>query len=214
MATSLYIRNRWSLDGLRGRPQAALWSDNFGTVDTSTYTNPISGGSTTLQLAVPDGTEYTNFLILSDHNRSELDFRKNRIENRQRTINGTMRSYHVADKLQISFSWDNLPSRSFNKDPMFAASGVSNVQDLQDYTMDGGAGGVELLDWYENHNGAFWMLLAYDKYNEFEGEDRYDYLGQYNQLLQVYFTSFDYTVVKRGARNHDLWNINVSLEEA
>ena len=212
MATSLYIRNRWSLDGLRRRPQAILWADNYGTVDTSTYINPMSGGSTTLQLAVPNGTEFTNFIILSDHNRQDLSFKKTRIENRQRMVNGSSRSYHVADKLQFSTSWQNLPSRSFNTDPNFDASGVSSVEDLKDYTMDGGAGGVDLLDWYENHKGAFWMLLAYDKYNEFE-TDRYDYLGQYNQLVQVYFSSFDYTVVKRGGTNHDLWNVSVSLEE-
>lgn len=214
MATSQYIRGRWSLDGLRKRPQAILWSDNVGTVDTSTYTNPYTSASTSLQLAVPNGTEYTNFLILSDHNRSELDFKANRIENRQRMINATMRSYHIADKLNISFSWDNLPSRSFNKDPLFnSTTGLATASNLNDYTIDGGAGGVELLDWYENHKGAFWMLLAYDKYNEFDTNE-YDYLSQYNQLLQVYFSSFEYSVVKRGGSNHDLWNISVSLEEA
>lgn len=214
MATSQYIRGRWSINGLRRRPQAILWSDNIGTVDESVYTNPFTSASTSLNLAVPNGTEYTNFIILSDHNRSELEFKQNRIENRQRTINGTMRSYHIADKLNISFSWDNLPSRSFNKDPILSAStGLPTANNLEDYTYDGGAGGVELLDWYEKHNGAFWMLLSYDKYNEFD-ENKYDYLQQYNQLVQVYFSSFEYRVIKRGGTNHDLWNISVSLEEA
>ena len=214
MATSQYIRGRWALTGLRKRPQAILWSDNFGTVDTTSYTDPNTGASASLKLAVPTGTEYTNFLILSDHNRSELNFSANRIENRQRMINGTMRSYHVADKMQISFSWDNLPSRSFNKDPLFNSStGLATATGLSDYTVDGGAGGVELLEWYENHKGAFWMLLAYDKYNEFE-TDKYNYMSQYNQLLQVYFTSFEYTVTKRGGSTYDFWNISVQLEEA
>lgn len=191
-----------------------MWADNAGTLDSSTYTNPFTGASASLSLAVPNGTEYTNFIILSDHNRSEIDFAQDRIENRQRMINGGMRSYFVADKLKISWSWSNLPSRSFNKDPMFnLSSGSAMAVNLEDYTYDGGAGGVELLDWYEKHTGAFWMLLAYDKYNEFD-EDKYDYLQQYNQLIQVYFSSFDYTVVKRGGTNHDLWDINVSLEEA
>jgi hypothetical protein len=213
MANANYIRGRWALDGLRRRPQAVLWSDNFGTLDSTTYVNPGTGASASLQIAVPNGTEYTNFLILSDHNRSELEFTKNRIENRKRMINATMRSYHVADKLEISFSWENLPSRSFNKAPAFDPNtGKPTATNLEDYTVDGGAGGVEILDWYENHNGAFWMLLSYDKYNEFTS-NQYDYLGQYNQLLQVYFSSFDYTVVKRGGTNHDLWNISVSLEE-
>lgn len=213
MANANYIRGRWAISGLKARPQAVLWSDNFGTLDSTIYTNPNTGASASLQLAVPNGAEYTNFLILSDHNRSELEFTKNRIENRKRMINATMRSYHVADKLEISFSWENLPSRSFNKAPEFNPNtGKPTATNLEDYTVDGGAGGVEILDWYENHNGAFWMLLSYDKYNEFTS-NQYDYLGQYNQLVQVYFSSFDYTVVKRGGTNHDLWNISVSLEE-
>lgn len=214
MANSSYIRGRWKFNGYRPRPQAILWSDNFGTLDATPYTNPSTGASASLQLAVPNGTEYSNFIILSDHNRSQIEFNNDRIENRQRMINGTMRSYHVADKLKISWSWDNLPSRSFNKAPLFdPATGLPTAINLNDYTVDGGAGGVELLDWYENHKGAFYMLIAYDKYNEFDTNE-YDYLGQYNQLLQVYFASFDYTVVKRGGTNHDLWNISVALEEA
>lgn len=193
MATEAYITGRQKY----ARPQAILWSDNFG-----------SSASTTLQLAVPDGTEYTNFLILSDHGRGELSFGKQRIENRKRMINGTMRSYHVADKLTISIQWDNLPSRSFASDPNFDADGATLEYE---YTVDGGAGGVELLDWYENHNGPFWMLLAYDKYNEFSGSR--EYLNQYNQLVQVYFSKFDYSVVKRGGTNFDLWNVSVELEE-
>ena len=214
MANASYIRGRWATNGLRQRPQAILWSDNFGTLDSSTYTNPNTGASASLQLAVPNGTEFNNFLILSDHNRSELQFNKNRIENRKRMINATMRSYHVADKLEISFSWDNIPSRSFNKDPLFDTNtGLPTAINLEDYTADGGAGGVEILDWYEKHQGSFWMLLSYDKYNEFTSNE-YSYINQYNQLLEVYFSSFDYTVVKRGGSKHDLWNISVSLEEA
>lgn len=186
------------------RPQAVLWSDNFGSVDTS--------ASSSFALAVPDGTEGDSFIILSDDNRSELSFSCERIENRQRMINGTMRSYHIADKLSISWSWEMLPSRSFNKDPLFDISGSPTAIDLEDYTSDGGAGGVEILNWYENHQGPFWMYLAYDKYNNFTS-NKYSYLSQYNQLLQVYFASFEYNVVKRGGTNFDFWNISLTLEE-
>jgi hypothetical protein len=31
--------------------------------------------------------------------------------------------------------------------------------------------------------------------------------------MEVYFADFNYTVVKRGGANHDLWNISVTLEE-
>lgn len=181
-----------------------MWADNFGSLSTS--------ASSTLQLAVPDGVENSNFIILSDDNRSELSFACERIENRQRMINGSMRSYHVADKLKISWSWDMLPSRSFSNAPSFSSSGVQSVNGLQDYTTDMGAGGGDILEWYENHKGSFWMYLAYDKYNNFEN-DKYDYLAQYNELIQVYFASFDYNVVKRGGTNFDFWNISLSLEE-
>lgn len=203
MASEAYIRGRWALNGLRMRPQAILWSDNFGSPSAST------------QLAIPDGNEGSSFIILSDHNRSELSFSQQRIENRQRMINGTMRSYHVADKLQISWSWDMIPSRAFNTAPLFdPETGKATNPQAVDYTVDGGAGGVDVLRWYETHPGPFWMLLAYDKYNEFDGNpNQYEYLAQYNQLLHVYFSSFEYNVVKRGGTNHDLWNISVTLEE-
>ena len=45
MATTAYIRGRWGLQGLRMRPQAILWSDNFGTIDSS---------SASFALSVPD----------------------------------------------------------------------------------------------------------------------------------------------------------------
>jgi hypothetical protein len=83
-----------------------------------------------------------------------------------------------------------------------------------EYTSDGGAGGVDILDWYETHKGPFWMFLAYDKYTNFDNtEDPYAHLNKYNQVIQVYISDFSYTVVKRGATNHDLWNISVTLEE-
>jgi hypothetical protein len=127
------------------------------------------------------------FLILSDDNRGAIDINQERLEQRQRTINGRMRSYHIADKLKFSWSWNLLPSR---------------------------AGGVEILDWYENHKGPFWMYLAYDKYSNF-GDDNaaFGHLAQYNQIVQVYFADFSYSIVKRGGNNFDFWNISVTLEE-
>jgi len=38
-------------------------------------------------------------------------------------------------------------------------------------------------------------------------------LNRYNQIIEVYFADFNYSVVKRGATNHDLWNISATLEE-
>jgi hypothetical protein len=210
MATEAYLTGRRRYN----RPQALLWSENPGTLVDGVY--------------IPDGyevqgnydestdTDLTNqFLILSDHNRGELNFTPTRIEQRQRTINGRMRSYHIADKLTMSVSWNNLPSRGYYQDAGFDEDGLSAYKNTTgEFTSDGGAGGVELLDWYENHTGPFWMFLAYDKYSNF-GKDNaaYGHLAQYNQIMQVYITDFSYSVVKRGGTNHDLWNISVSLEE-
>jgi hypothetical protein len=115
----------------------------------------------------------------------------------------------------MSVSWNNLPSRSYYQDAGFLATGLSpEKKTTSEFTADGGAGGVELLDWYENHTGPFWMFMAYDKYSNFGKADAdYGHLAQYNQIMQVYIADFNYSVVKRGGSNHDLWNISVTLEE-
>jgi hypothetical protein len=197
------------------RPQGLLWSDNPGV---------YAGG-----MWVPNGTEKEDFIILSDHNRGEISVSKNRIESRQRMINGTMRSYYNADKSTVSVSWEMLPSRSWERQIVFDAEGKPQYLDLdqagtptniaysQMNTVDGGAGGVDLLHWHENHSGPFWVYLAYDKYNNFAGypsSDSHSHLGIYNEVKLMFFASFDYTIVKRGGTNFDLWNIQVSLEEA
>jgi hypothetical protein len=210
MATEAYLTGRRRYQ----RPQALLWSENPGTLSNGLYIPTgyeIQGNYD----AETDQSLINQFMILSDHNRGELSFTPTRIEQRQRTINGRMRSYHIADKLTMSVSWNNLPSRGYYQNAGFDEDGVSAYKNATgEFTSDGGAGGVELLDWYENHTGPFWMFLAYDKYSNF-GKDNEDYghLAQYNQIMQVYIADFSYSVVKRGGTNHDLWNISVTLEE-
>ena len=73
---------------------------------------------------------------------------------------------------------------------------------------------MRFLDWYEKHQGSFWCYLAYDKYAVFGKDDAsYGHLRQYNQLVEVFFTEFNYSVTKRG-ENFDLWNVTIGLEEA
>jgi hypothetical protein len=208
MATSAYLTGRRRY----ARPQAILWSNNPGTLSNGLYVpNGIEVGANTEET---DTNLLDQFIILSDHNRGDMQFNTQRIEQRQRTINGRMRSYHIADKLNMSVSWNMLPSRGYSGLANFSeTTGVSpNEGSTSEYTADGGAGGVELLDWYENHQGPFWMYLAYDKYSNFSN-NKFGNLAKYNQIIQVYFADFNYTVVKRGGTNHDLWNISVNLEE-
>lgn len=204
MASSAYMSGRKKYL----RPQALLFSKNPGSVVNGQY--------------VPDNNEFGNstnlnqeFLVLSDHNRAPIEFGTQRIENRQRMVNGRVRSYFIADKRVLSVSWENLPSRAFGSDPNFNSSTGKPDSATDQYTIDGGAGGAELMDWYENNNGTFYVFLAYDKYTEFGKNDAaYNRLLEYNEVLEMYITDFTYSVNKRGARNHDLWNVSISLEEA
>jgi hypothetical protein len=210
VATAAYLTGRRRYQ----RPQALLWSENAGTLVDGVYL-PTGFEIGAEVPAETDEALLDQFLVLSDHNRGELQFNPTRIEQRQRTINGRMRSYHIADKLTMNLSWNNLPSRSYYQDPSFNSSGVSPYKNTNgEFTADGGAGGVELLDWYENHPGPFWIYLAYDKYSNFGKDDAaFGHLAQYNQIMEVYFADFSYAVTKRGGSNHDLWNISVTLEE-
>jgi hypothetical protein len=203
-STSTYIAGRKKYS----RPQAMLWSDNSGNIDESGMRFPL-------------GNEKQDFIICSDHNRGEMNVNQQRIESRQRMINGTMRSYHIADKISLSVSWQRLPSRSFSRNVIFDSAGKAVMSGAdQEYTVDGGAGGVELLDWYENHPGPFYVYLGYDKFNNDSfkvagdvKDESFNYLGVYNDVRMMYFAGFDYTIEKRGGTNFDFWTVNVSLEE-
>jgi hypothetical protein len=217
------------------RPQAIIWSENSGTLEDGVY-RPIGYEVGAQASSIEDQDLLDQFIILSDDNRSEISFTPNRIETRERMINGRMRSYHIADKLSISMSWEMLPSRGFagpagfdpfSGKPDIVTSGVVeglgeqgqkttasySATKLQ-YTSDGGAGGVELLDWYESHPGPFWVFLSYDKYLNFgKEEDAFSNLNKYSEVIEMYFSSFNYSVVKRGGTNYDFWNVSVTLEE-
>ena len=229
MATTSYMSGRKKYT----RPQAMLWADNQGALVDGSYIP--NGYEINSQVEEGSNPNLANqFMILSDDNREPIDFSTERIENRERMINGRMRSYHIADKLSISTSWSMLPSRSFSENPNFNfedGSSDLNAKGIRDsggdesftelpnltifseqYTTDGGAGGAELLEWYENHKGSFWVYLAYDKYTNFE-EDKYSKLQSYNQVIEMFINDFSYSIVKRGGSNHDFWNISVNLEE-
>jgi hypothetical protein len=181
-----------------GRPQAMVFSNNAGVVENGFH--------------VPTGTEFVDFIVLSDHNRDPISFKSNRIESKVRTINGRMRSYHIADKLSISTSWKTLPSRSASSPLTVTASGTTLGASETAYIVDSGAAAVDILDWYENHQGSFFVFLAYDKFNNFES-DTYNKLGRYNEVIEVFFEDFQYDVNKRGRATHDFWDISLSLEE-
>lgn len=213
MATSAYMSGRRSYLPGASRPQAILFSDNPGTLQSGKY--------------IPNGTEWEDFIILTDGNRGEIAMSNQRIESRQRMVNGNMRSYWTADKLSLSTSWNRIPSRAYSTSVDFDETNgqiITNPDFYSMYTVDGGAGGVDILSWYENHPGPFYVFLAYDKFR-IDGIENFDRLNGYNQVLKMYFSSFDYNIEKRGGTNtgnmwtnnktvgYDFWNIGLSLEE-
>jgi hypothetical protein len=217
MTTSAYMAGRKKYS----RPQAMLLSDAPGTLTEDGFYVPVGyelGSNGDIVASSPD--DAGAFLVLSDHNRSEISFKPIRIEKRERMINGRMRSYHIADKVQISTSWQALPSRGFAAYPEFDENGIPGLRTTstttngmsQMYTADGGAGGIELLDWYENHKGSFWLFLSYDRYDNFVGDAKYNQLHKYSDVIEVFFSDFSYSVEKRGP-GHDFWSVSLSLEE-
>jgi hypothetical protein len=209
-------RKKW------GRPQAMLLSDAPGTLTDDGFYVPVGyelGSNGDIIAESPE--EAGTFLVLSDHNRQEISFKPLRIEKRERMVNGRMRSYHIADKIQISTSWQRLPSRGYAASPEFDENGIAILRSSstasagmsQMYTADGGAGGIELLDWYENHRGSFWLFLSYDRYDNFDNPvTKYNNLNNYSDVIEVFFSDFSYSVEKRG-QGHDLWSVSLSLEE-
>ena len=218
MANNTYMSGRKKYS----RPQAMLFADNPGTKVDGFYIPDGNEVGSSTAFAATNG----EFLILSDDNRSAIDFNSVRIEKRERMINGRMRSYHIADKLEINTSWNMLPSRAYDTKAAFNSSGNANMQatvarpNPLEFTTDGGAGGVELLNWYDNHKGSFWVYLAYDKYTNFEDTDssavdnRFNNVNKYNEVIEVFFSNFNYSVVKRSGLNFDFWNVSLTLEEA
>ncbi len=208
MASSNYITGRQKYAS--GRPQAMLWADNPGTISNGFYI-PLGSEVTGKQFEEPG-----NFIITSDHNREPIEFSFERIGSKKRMVNGRMRSHHVADKRTISVSWSMLPSRAYPANPNFEQADGSVLDALKglEYTVDGGAGGVELLSWYKEHPGSFWVFLSYDNYVNFGSDDSaYLNLNKYSEVVEVFFSDFSYTINKRGASNYDMWDVNVTLEE-
>lgn len=73
---------------------------------------------------------------VTDHNRSDLDIDVERIETSVELANGSIRTYHRADKHTFNVSWEFIPS-------------------LAAETVDGFWGGKNLYDFYLANTGTF-----------------------------------------------------------
>ncbi len=95
-----------------------------------------------LTLARPIDVEYST-RKLTDHNRSPISISFEKIENRERMANGTLRTYVVATKRNIKVTWDDLPR-----------------QDI--HTADGFWGANSLKAFYDDYsNQPFWVTINY-----------------------------------------------------
>lgn len=83
-------------------------------------------------------TEYK----LSDHNRKEISVSMERIENRKRMADATMRTFVVAQKRTWKTSWEDLPKND-------------------NQTADGFWGALSIIDFYQDTLGSFDLILTF-----------------------------------------------------
>lgn len=147
----------------------------------------------------------TNYLYLTDDGRDPVSVDSERIEYKQRMLNGRMRSYYVTDKRSFSTSWKDLPSRSEDSSRKYISE-----YDKRTTSIPYGAG-QEIKKWYETYTGDFWVLLVYDG-PEYNANTNNKTALQQVETYNVFFESFNFTITKRGQFN-DLWDVDISLVE-
>lgn len=152
----------------------------------------------------------SNYLYLSDDSREPVQVSFERIETRNRMIDGTMRSYFIADKRTFSTSWSDFPSRKApSTDSLNRGYGTKFIGDS---SLTNIAAGQELLNWYNTYKKDFWMLLVYDA-PILSASINIAPTSGWAEKIHVFFEDFNFTVTKRG-QYHDLWNVDMTLVEA
>lgn len=136
---------------------------------------PITCG---LTFARPSDPGYLTARV-TDHNRSAISVGFDKIENKQRMADGTLRKFVVATKRKLSVSWTELPRQN-------------------SVTVDKFWGANALTNFYNTHNGDFYVTLNY-------GDGT-------NEVVHVMFSEFDIKLSKRGIYT-DFYDINMGLEE-
>lgn len=150
-----------------------------------------------MSIYLPEGSLiYLNSTLkLSEHNRQPVQLSKNRIEKQQRMNNGTLRKFFVADKENISVSWNMLPS-SYT------------------YTVDGGYGALDLKSFYDGTatkaSGALSGRKSFDVTIKYGGTTK---------TMEMMFTGFSLDIVKRNVKQatgdtaQEFWNVSLTMEE-
>lgn len=142
-------------------------------------TNPI------MEWSEDGGTTWTK---VTDHGRSPLSVSTERIENKRRMADGTLRRYVVSKKRSFTCSWEHLPDKATS----FLANGSTHGHWIEDF--------------HNRVDGSFLMRLR-------SGSDRNLTLNGLNgTIVEVMVSDFSKEVVKRGVE-FDLWAIDITLEE-
>lgn len=119
---------------------------------------------------------------VTEHNRQPLEVNVERIEDVKRMANGTLRKYYIADKRVLSTSWEMVPSGT-------------------KYLVDGANWGGELIkEFYFNAGKNAFQI----KVRRAEGTNTHE-------TYTVVFSSFNYTIVKRGVDT--FYNISLEMTE-
>lgn len=146
-------------------------------------------------LPVGSALYFNSSLKLSEHNRQPISLSVNRIEKQTRMGNGQLRKFYVADKENITVSWNKLPSFST-------------------FTLDGGYGAVDLKNFY---NGT-----AAKAAGALSGRSSFDVTISYGgttKTMEMIFTSFSIELVNRNVKQttsstpQEFWNVSITLEE-
>jgi hypothetical protein len=138
---------------------------------------------------------------VSDHNRSPLREEIERIENKKRMADGTLRRYSVVKKRTYSLDWSMLPSTN---------SVVGGMT-----TADGGMAGEDLERIHNNYNTPFRMVLRRGSAKGLTTPVVADAALPFDDgnfyMVNVMISDFSKEVMKRG--RVDLWNVSITLEE-
>lgn len=140
-------------------------------------------------------TDNITYNMISDHNRAPLDISVERIENKNRMADGTLRRYSIAKKRTFSTSWDMFPSKIT---PSYGGrTGLG--------TVDAGWAGEDIETFHNANNGRFYMKLR-------KGIDEAKAISDGTiEVVQVMITDFSKTIQKRGVV--DFWSLDITLEE-
>jgi hypothetical protein len=138
---------------------------------------------------------------VTDHNRSALSEDIERIENKQRMADGTLRRYTVSKKRTWSCQWENLPSTNL------VAAGLK--------TVDGGMSGEDIEAFHNATDGAFRLVLrrgsAKDLATPNPADSALPYQDSNFYITKVMISDYNKEVTKRG--RVDLWSLSITLEE-